>query len=202
MCSLSAAILSALPAVAVGGVVALAGSRRLPAGAGAMVSGVACALAAAGFVVACGCCVGADAAVLSAVPPEALRVFAAFGPPPCAGFCGLSAVSAVSAAACAGAAVSWWAGGGASVPLRARLAARTGAVVSAASAGAVVFLADPPQPGSGSWLAARLAAGRSLPVVAVPLGFSGSVLPLLAPGGCWRSLGSGAWLWCPPPALF
>lgn len=200
--SLPAVVLSAL-SVAPAGVVAVAGSRQLPAGAAAVVAGVAAALAGAGLAVSVGCCVGADSAVLSSVPAPALRVFVAFGPPPaCAGACALSAVSSVSAAARAGAAVSWWAGGGLAVPLAARLGRRTGAVVAAASAGAVVFLGGPLRPGSGSWLAARLAAGRSLPLVVVLLAFAGSALPLLAPGGGWRSLGAGAWLWCPPLALF
>lgn len=208
--SLPAVVLSALSA-APAGVVAVAGSRQLPAGAAAVVAGVAAALAGAGLAVSVGCCVGADAAVLSAVPASALRVFAAFGPvsPPwvaarysAPGACSLSAVAEVARALLAGASVSWWAGGGAFVPLAARLAARSGAVVAAASVGAVVFLSGPPGPRSGSWLVARAAAARSLPLVVVPLGFAGSALPLLAPGGGWRSLGAGAWLWCPPLALF
>lgn len=198
--SLSAAVVSALPAVP-GGVVALAGSRRLPAGAAGVVSGVACALAAAGFAVAVGCCVGADSAVLSSVPVPALRVFCAFGPAG-AGACGLSAVAPVVAVAASGGSVSWWAGGGCAAPLRARLSARSRAVVAAASVGLVVFFGSVPGPRSGSLLAARAAAARSLPVLAVPLGFSGSALPLLVPGGVWRAAGGGLWRWCPPVGLF
>lgn len=207
MSSLPSVVLSALPAAP--GVVALAGSRSLSPIGAAVVAGVSSSLAAAGFSVAVGCCVGADSAVLSSVPSSALRVFAAFGPvsPPWAaarysapGACALSAVAEVARALLGGAVVSWWAGGGPSVPLRARLAARSAAVVGAASAGAVVFFAAPSS--RGSFLAARLAAGRSLPVVAVPLGFSGAALPLLAAGGFWQSVGAGVWRWCPPSSLF
>lgn len=195
---LDLSVVSALPA-APGGVVAVAGSRSLPAGAAGAVGGVARALAAAGFSVAVGCCVGADSAVLSSVPPAALRVFAAFG---CGGVgaCAVSAVSAVAAVAASGGSVAWWAGGGSAAPLRARLAARSAAVVSAASVGAVVFFASPVS--RGSFLAARLAARRSLPVLAVPFGFSGAVLPLLASGGVWLAVGGGVWRWCPPAGLF
>jgi hypothetical protein len=88
---------------------------------------------------------------------------------------------------CAALRVRWLAGGPLSLPLRARLARRTAAVVAAASAGLVAFPAAPDA--HGTWLAARLALARGLPVVAVPLGFPVSALP---------SLGAGVWV---PAAL-
>jgi hypothetical protein len=125
---------------------AVAGSRSLPAGgAGAIAS--ALAGLPPGSRVAVGCCVGADAAVLAALPASRLAVFAAFGPGG-AGACSLSAVGPVALAASAGASVSWWAGGGPAVPLYARLAARTRAVVAAASSGLLLFPASPSSRGS------------------------------------------------------
>jgi hypothetical protein len=50
------------------GVVAVAGSRALPASGSALVVRVVADLAAGGFSLVVGCCTGADAAVLSAVP--------------------------------------------------------------------------------------------------------------------------------------
>lgn len=170
---------------------AVAGSRSLPAGS---VPRIQSALAAMGPVpVAVGCCVGADAAVLAALPASRLAVFAAFGPGG-QGACSLSAVGPVGMACAAGAAVTWWAGGGLTVPLAARLAGRTRAVVSAASAGLLLFPASPSS--RGSWLAAQLAVARGLPVVVVPLGFHAAALPLLGPGGWSPSpLVPGGWAW-------
>lgn len=191
---------------AASGVVAVAGSRSLPPGGAALVGRVCRAVVASGRSVAVGCCVGADAAVLGAgLPVGSVAVFSAFGPGP--GFAGAwrgSAAPAVGGFAASGGAVSWWAGGPASVPLRSRLAARSAAVVAAASSGAVVFFSSPSSRGSA--LAASLAAGRGLPVVAFPLGFSGSALPSLGAGswvpcprgGVWAS----AWSWVPAPGLF
>jgi hypothetical protein len=171
---------------------AVAGSRSLPAGgAGAIAS--ALAGLPPGSRVAVGCCVGADAAVLAALPASRLAVFAAFGPGG-AGACSLSAVGPVALAASAGASVSWWAGGGPAVPLYARLAARTRAVVAAASSGLLLFPASPSS--RGSWLAARLAVARGLAVVVVPLSFSASALPPLGPRAWAPSpLVAGAWQW-------
>ncbi|BBL77541.1 hypothetical protein [Methylomagnum ishizawai] len=184
-----------------GGVVAVAGSRALPPAGLALVQRVARALVASGRSLAVGCASGADAAVLGAVPASAVSVFAAFGPGG-VGSCPVSAVSAVAAVAAAGGSVVWWAGGPASVPLAARLAARSAAVVGAASSGCVVFFGSPCS--RGSLLAASLAAGRSLPVVAFPVGFPGSALPSLGAGswvpcsrgGVWAS----AWSWVPAQA--
>jgi hypothetical protein len=173
-------------AVVLAGVVAVAGSRALPAYGSALVARVVSDLAASGASFVVGCCSGVDAALLSAVPgsvpPSLVRCLAAFGP------CGVgagpaSAVAQVSAFACAGGSVQWWAGGQASVPLRSRLADRTRAVVASANAGLVVFFSSPSS--RGSILACRCAVARGLPVLAFAVGFSGSKLPVF---------GAGAWV--------
>lgn len=112
-------------------------------------------------LVGVGCCVGTDAAVISAVTPSRLVIFSAYGRFG-DGACSLSAVSAVSAAARGGAAVRWWSGGPASVPLAARLRARTLALVRAASVlvvawapgsrGSSLALAEARRRGLGVWL--------------------------------------------------
>jgi hypothetical protein len=209
------------------GVVAVAGSRSLPPEASAVVAAVARELVVGGCSIVTGCCVGADAAVLTALAgtgscaagaprgTPSLRVLATFGPVsppwPVARYTAPgasrdhSAVAAVADALLAGADVRWWAGGGPSVPLRARLAARTRAVVAEAST-LVLFPASPAVAGSGSWLAAQCAVARSLPVVAFPLGFPPAALPSLG-AGAWGPVGSagvwaGAWRWVPAPGLF
>jgi predicted Rossmann fold nucleotide-binding protein DprA/Smf involved in DNA uptake len=179
-----------------GGVVALAGSRSLPAGGARLVSSVVGDLVASGCQLVCGCATGADAAVISSAPVSALRVFAAFGPDGSGSAGSVSAVSVVRQFARRGGWVGWWSGGQRGL-LRVRLAARTRAVVSAADAGLVVFPASPSA--RGSWLAARLAVGRGLPVVAFPLGFLPSALPSLG-AGRWVAVGApgvwaSAWRW-------
>lgn len=178
------------------GVVAVAGSRTLSASGSALVVRVVADLAAGGFSLVVGCCTGADAAVLSAVPqfvpPSFVRCLAAFGADG-VGACGSSAVVAVARFSAAGGTVEWWAGGSASVALPIRLATRTRAVVFGASAGLVVFFASPSS--RGSLLACRLAVGRGLPVVAFPLGFSAARLPVLG-AGSWVSFGDlGGFKW-------
>lgn len=178
------------------GVVAVAGSRVLPASGSALVVQVASDLAAGGASFVVGCCSGADAALLSAVPgsvpPSLVRCLAAFG----AGGIGSgssSAVGAVSSFAGAGGSVQWWAGGPASVPLRGRLADRTRAVIASADAALVVFFASPSS--HGSLLACRCAVSRGLPLVAFPVGFSGLGLPILG-AGSWVPFGSlGGFKW-------
>jgi hypothetical protein len=184
-------------------VVAVAGSRRLPPAGQLLINQVCFALAGAGAVVSVGCCVGADECVLNSYPVGALRVFAAFGPvsPPWPAPQGrywahgssrpVSAVPAVAKALFAGAQVSWWAGGGPSLTLPARLVARTVAVVSAASAGVVVFFASPRSRGSA--LVVRLAVARGVPVVAFALGVAPMRLPVVG-AGCWVACSSaGVW---------
>ncbi|WP_051040513.1 hypothetical protein [Methylomicrobium album] len=178
------------------GVVAVAGSRALPAAGSALVVRVASGLASSGASFAVGCCSGADAALLAAVPgsvpPSLVHCFAAFGP---AGESAgpFSAAASVQAFAASGGCVHWWAGGAASVPLRSRLAGRTRAVVDAADAGLAAFFGSPSSP--GSLLACRCALSRRLPVVAVPVGFPGSNLPLLG-AGSWVPCGAfGGYVW-------
>lgn len=179
-----------------GGVVAVAGSRALPAGGAVLVAEVARVLSGSGCSLVVGCCRGADAAVLSAVPASRVRVLCAFGPAG-VGAGPASAVGPVLAFASSGGAVAWWAGGGPSVPLFARLARRTRAVVLSTSSGLLLFPSSPES--RGSWLAAELAMARGLPVVVVPLGFSASLLPSLGAGGWARvnvsGVFGGAWSW-------
>ena len=186
------------------GSVAFAGSRALPAGFAPLVSAVACRVVASGRFVAVGCCVGVDSVVLSSVPSWSVRCFAAFDS--CgAGACSLSAVPLVSALPSCGGVVSWLAGGSLAVPLPARLSARTRAVVGAASVCAVVFFASPSS--RGSFLAARAAASRGLPVFAFACGFDSELLPSLG-SGSWSAsaissgLFVGGFEWFPAPSLF
>lgn len=176
--------------VSVSGVVAFAGSRSLSPRFAPLVASVVGSVVRSGRSMSVGCCVGADAFALAAVPVGSGMCFAAFGPGG-VGSCSLSAVTAVSAVASCGGVVSWWSGGSASVALPARLAARTGAVVSAATVSAVVFFGSPGSRGSA--LAASLAVGRGLPVFAFPCGFPGSALPLLGAGSWVAVAGSGVW---------
>jgi hypothetical protein len=160
---------------------------------------------------------------LAAGVSSRLRVFAAFGPvsPPWpaahvfapGASSSVSSVSGVAGALVAGASVSWWAGGGPSVPLASRLASRSAALVSAVAAsgagrGFVGFVSSPcpvglgpsPSPsacfsgtGSGSWATLALAAGLGLPVVVFPVGAlasAGSAGALPASSGSWAPLGS------------
>ena len=170
------------------GVVAFAGSRALPAGFAPLVSAVACRVVASGRAVAVGCCVGVDSVVLSSVPSWSVRCFAAFG------------VGGAGAGS-----VSWLAGGSLAVPLPARLAARTRAVVCDASVCAVVFFASPSS--RGSFLAARAAVARGLPVFAFACGFDSVLLPSLGDGDWSASpisdgLFSGGFEWFPAHSLF
>lgn len=186
------------------GVVAVAGSRLLPWGTAAIVQLAVMGLCGSGFGLSVGCCGGADAVALRIAAGHwsgRVSCFAAFGADG-AGAGQWSAVSVVQGAASLGVAVSWLAGGARSRPLSARLAARTRAVVAAASSGLVVFFASP---GSrGSLLACQTAVGRGLPVLAFPLGFPGSALPSLGAGswvpfnGC--GVWSSAWQWVPDQA--
>lgn len=178
------------------GLVAVAGSRVLSASGSALVVRVASDLAASGASLMVGCCSGADAALLSAVPaylpPSLVRCLAAFGPEG-AGAGPASAVARVSAFAAAGGQVQWWAGGPASAPLRSRLADRTRAVVASADAGLVVFFSSPSS--RGSLLACRCAVSRGLPVLAFPVGFPAARLPVLG-AGFWVQAGQfGGYFW-------
>ncbi|CAK0767962.1 hypothetical protein CCP3SC1_510017 [Gammaproteobacteria bacterium] len=161
-----------------GVVVAVAGSRSLPPTAAPLVSAVCQSIfTVPGRSLAVGCAVGVDAAVLTAgLSPATVRCFAAFGPvPKCAGSWSGSARAAVSKHAAAGGSVAWFAGGDLVVPLRARLAGRTAAVIGAASAGCVVFFTSPES--RGTLLATKLAITAGLPVWAFAIGFPWFLLP-------------------------
>lgn len=175
--------------------VGFAGSRALPPSAVPLVGSVVAAVLASGSSVAVGCCVGVDAAVVgrlvAAGAGSRLSVFAAFGPGG-SGSCAVSAVGAVSRAVSAGASVRFWSGGGAAVPLAARLAGRSRALVaalaSAPRAGLVVFFWG--RPSRGSLLAARAALAAGVPLVCF---FLGGCAPVALAGVSWVPAGSGVW---------
>ena len=143
-----------------------------------------------------GCAAGADTLVIKALSVHAGRgrlfVFAAGGS--CgsgfwAGSAPLSLLRSVSGS------VSWWAGGGAAVPLKARLIKRSVAGFSGCSA-AVFFLASPGS--SGSLAVAARAVKAGLPVFVFCCGFAGSPAPLANQAGQWvKSSFSGfsCWQW-------
>jgi hypothetical protein len=209
---------SALPSSRVP-VVGFCGSRSLPASAFPFVARVVASVVSRGFRVAVGCAVGADQAVLSArvalpfVPSSsgpALSVFAVGGPSG-AGFWRGSALAAVRAAAALAVSpghglfspvsVSWWAGGPASVPLRARLLARSLALVSSLAAsfrpGLVAFVCGGPSVSPGSWRSVVAAVRSGVPVVVFPVSSSSGAVGLWA--GCsslpaLRGCGVGRWV--------
>jgi hypothetical protein len=216
----------------------LAGSRDLAPGA-ANIAAVVSGLVADGAHLVTGCATGADALVirsaldLGARGAGALSVLAAHGPvapsSPASrysapGSWSGSAVADVASAQRAGASVSWWAGGGPDVALRARLARRSLAAVrlvaaSSCGSGLVAWPSRlPPLPfragswpscGSGTWASAAAAARLGVPAVVFPVGEMVNVplssWPALTAGGSWSPLTSGvlagAALWSPPPSL-
>jgi hypothetical protein len=162
-------------------------------------------------LVSVGCAVGADALVCGCVvgagSARRLSVFAVGGLSG-AGFWSGSAVSVVSAAARAGAQVSWWAGGGEALPLRARLVRRSQAGLVGASV-ACFFLASPES--AGSLRVASLAAAAGVPVFAFCGSRPAALVGLLGawvPGsfaGLSAAGGLPCWAWSPAvaqPALF
>jgi len=184
----------------VAGLVAFVGSRSLGSSWSALVLACVRSVLGAGRGVAVGCAVGADSLAVAAVGAcgawSSLSLFAVGGPR-FGGFWSGSSLAAVRAAAAAGR-VRWWAGGGARVPLRRRLAARSAACVRSASA-CVGFLASPASVGSLRSL--RLAASLGLPVVVFACGFPASALPLLG-AGSWvpcggRGVWAAGWRWAP-----
>ena len=218
--------------------VMLAGSRDLAPGA-ANIAAVVSALVADGAHLVTGCATGADAQVIRAALAQgvpgamALSVLAAHGPvapsSPASrysapGSWSGSAVADVAAAQRAGASVTWWAGGGPDVALRARLARRSLTavrLVASSSCGSQLiawpsrlpsypFRAGPwPSCGSGTWASVAAAARLGVPVVVFPVGDLVSVRlsswPALAAGGSWSPLTSGVFagaaIWSPPPSL-
>ncbi len=218
--------------------VMLAGSRDLAPGA-ANIAAVVSELVADGAHLVTGCATGADAQVIRAALAQgapgamALSVLAAHGPvAPSApashysapGSWSGSAVAAVAAAQRAGASVSWWAGGGPDVDLRARLARRSLAAVrlvasSSVGSGLVAwpsrlpsypFRAGAwPSCGSGTWASVAAAVRMGVPVVVFRVGELVTVplssWPAPAAGGSWSPLTAGvlagAAVWSPPSSL-
>jgi hypothetical protein len=173
--------------------VLVGGSRALVAGSPAW---VACQ----SFSQACthavhvGCATGADQAAVLALGfdphPYSSHVFAAFAPSGAGAFGG-SAVSTVQRFASLGGSVSWLAGGSLSVPLVARLMARS--VAALAGCSAAVFFA----PGVGSLKVARHALRAGIPVLVSCVGLSSA--PVLAvPSVLVSWLGQSFWLFAPP----
>lgn len=180
-------------------VVFFGGSRSLPRSAVRLVAGVLGSVFGGGRGVAVGCARGVDAAVvglsLRGGFASRLSVFAAFGPRG-RGAGRVSAVAVVSSALAAGVPVVWWAGGGASWPLRVRLAGRSEAVGSCAlrsgpGAGAVFFVLGGWSVSPGSWRSALWSARAGLPVVVFSVG-AGFVFPRLG-AGRWVRAGGGVW---------
>lgn len=204
-----AVFLSSLPG---GSFVLFGGSRSL----GAAWSGLVSACVSAALVrcvgVSVGCAAGADAVALSSAlgapsfSPGLVRL-AAVGASSGAGFwSGSAPFGLLARAAAAGVPVAWSAGGGSSVPFRARLLRRSLAALSGC-AGAVFFLASPGS--SGSLRVAGAAAASGVPVVVFACGFSAPPCPPCPPrlgrgrlaSGSWSPAGSfcGAarWVWVP-----
>ena len=181
-------------------VVAFCGSRGLPASAAPLVVRVVGAVLARGSSVVTGCASGGDALVVRAflslgVSVSRLSVFAVGGAGG-SGFWSGSALAVVRRAAGAGVFVRWWAGGVSSVPLRARLAARSracfsAAVSSGAGRGVVGFVGGGWSVSPGSWSSVRFALSLGVPVVVFPVGCSVSCFPRR-----FRGVRPGRWVPC------
>lgn len=177
-----------------------AGSRSLPRSFAPLVVRVVAWCLVRGFVLAVGCASGADRfALLAALPRASSLWLFAVGSSSGAGFAGRasSPLSLLSRVASSGARVSWWSGGGASVPLRARLALRARAA-AAASSGGVFFFSSPSS--RGSLLAAAALAGRACPVFVFSCGFSSPPAALPGLAGFWVAsslAGFACWRWSP-----
>jgi len=178
------------------GIVAVAGSRILSASSSALVVQISSELAAHGSSFVVGCCSGTDAALLSAVPgsipPSMVRCLAAFSSN-AMGAAPSSAVAQVFSFSTCGGSVEWLAGGSLSLPLWIRLANRTKQVVHSANAGLLVFFSSPRS--RGSFLACRCAVSRGLPVLAFPIGFSDSELPVLGSGSWVPAMDRNSYFW-------
>lgn len=164
-------------------VVGFCGSRGLSSG--GLVGSVVRSAVARGSSLVVGCCVGADASVVSAAVRSGgaplLRVFASFGSSG-SGALPVSAVGPVGSAVVSGARVSWWSGGRGSA--RSRLRGRSLALVrflSRSGGSLVCFLGS--RSSRGSLLAVRAAVSLGVPVFVFVCG-PFSVPPLV---------GSGSW---------
>jgi len=175
--------------------VAVAGSRSLSSSQSLLVGRVVTGLVEHGCFISVGCATGADKSAIQTLSPTQGQVFASFGPGG-QGACRWSAVSAVARFSAKGGEVAWWSGGPPSLPLAARLSARTQAVAGAATALVAFFGSSAAR---GTRLACRVAVSRGVPVVVYPLGFPGTTLPSVG-AGRWvplssQGLWSGAWTW-------
>ena len=174
-----------------------------------------------GLTLATGCCIGADALIMSASLiggwADRLEVLAAFGPDG-AGAVDASALNLVQLTAAAGANVRWWIGGGPTMPPAARLIRRTTALAhyTGGHKGApMIGLLDRTCPsgigptgrkrkggeGSGSWAALATAAERGRQIFVFWCSDAAPNLPAHW-GGDWRPVRQGwlrdAWEWTPP----
>lgn len=209
--------------------VVVCGSRGLPFSGIQLVASLVGSLLKHQRPLVVGCASGADRAALDMalfMAPSLVSVLAAFGPSGSGSAGPASAVSTVQAAARAGVPVTWWAGGGPSVPLRARLAARSLAAVrrgadSGPGAGLVAVVGAFPSRtwsgrgpwrscGSGSWSSVAAAAALGVKASVFPVGelagCSCADLPALPSGpGRWVAAGSGiwdsGWVWVPAKGL-
>ena len=178
--------------------VLVGGGRALAPGSSAWVACQAftSSLACADRIIHVGCATGADQAIILCCPPRSLRVFAAFSASGAGAFGG-SAVKVVRTHSSLGGSVRWLAGGPLSVPLVARLMARSLAALAGCSA--AVFFA----PGVGSLKVARHALQAGIPVLVACAGMSAAPVLAVAPVAVsW--LGQSFWLFAPPAqgALF
>jgi hypothetical protein len=184
------------------GLVGFAGSRALPGSFSGLVRACVASVVRAGRGVAVGCASGADAFALAAAAGRCPVSVFAVGDRSGAGFWACSAP--LSLLRSAGSGVVWLAGGPLSVPLSARLAARTAAFVSSVACrvpasgvagsgcGLVAFFAAPRS--GGSALACRLALMAGLPVLAFACGFPAAELPAVSRLGAWAPAGGvGPW---------
>ena len=178
------------------GVVAVAGSRAMPANGSTLIIQISSELAARGSSFVVGCCSGADSALLSAVPgsipPSMVRCLSAFNSKG-EGAAPSSAVDQVFEFSRSGGSVEWLAGGVLSIYPWVRLANRTKQVINSANAGLLVFFSSPRS--RGSILACRCAISRNLPVIAFPIGFSSSELPVLGRGYWAKNTDYKGYLW-------
>lgn len=197
-------------------VVGICGSRNLSGKWLGLAARVGKGATAAGLDIATGCCMGADALIMSASIighwADRLTILAAFGPDG-AGAVDASAVSLAQAAQVAGAAVKFWMGGGPTVPPAARLIRRTTALAAYTGghrgAPMIGFVADgcPGQVeparrraanGAGSWAGLAMAAAHGRQVFVFWCAPGAPKLPQHW-GGEWASAEinwlAGAWEW-------
>lgn len=199
--------------------VMVCGSRNCPTEGVGIVRDVVRSVVVSGRSLSVGCAVGVDAVALAEgvrIAADQVRLFSVFGPGGVGAVGKVSNITGVGHAVSAGVAVEWWAGGGASVPVRARLANRSLSCVRSVLGGGLVAVVTsyPSRPfgrgafpscGSGSWSSVAAAVLLGVPVVVFPLGISARVLPSLPVAGQWVSAGSGVWSkgvrWLPSQSL-